>query len=145
VTIVVGYDGEPAAQQALERALEEARGSAADLVVIAVLQLPLNPEGPQTFGTWDDSPATMLPLEAPPEVESILAEARERVEAAGGDADYVWAAGEPANAILGTARDRGASLVVLGSHHHSMFGRLFGEDIAAAVKRDAGCDVLVVE
>jgi nucleotide-binding universal stress UspA family protein len=143
-TIVVGYDGGEAARRALDRAVAEARGSDGRLVVLAVAEMPLNPEGPQTFGSID-SPPEMIPLLEPPEIDSILGEARERVEAAGLTADYVWAAGEPAAAIVGEARDRGADLIVVGSHHHSALGRLLGTDVAAEVKREAGCEVIAVE
>jgi nucleotide-binding universal stress UspA family protein len=143
-TIVVGYDGGEAARRALDRAIEEAQGSDGRLVVLAVAEMPLNPEGPQTFGSID-SPPEMIPLLEPPEIDSILGEARERVEAAGLTADYVWAAGEPAAAIVGEARARGADLVVVGSHHHSALGRLLGTDVAAEVKREAGCEVIAVE
>ena len=44
----------PSARSA--RAIEEARDSGRQLVVVAVLEMPLNPEGPQNFGTLDDSP-----------------------------------------------------------------------------------------
>jgi nucleotide-binding universal stress UspA family protein len=144
-TIVVGYDGEDVAARALDRAIEEARSANAKLLVVSVSEMPLNPEGPQNFGTLDDSPARMLPLVAPPELEPLLEEARAKVEAAGLSGDYTWAAGEPANAIVGAAKESRARLIVLGSHHHGMLSRLMGADVADAVKRDAGCDVLVVE
>ena len=144
-TIVVGFDGEQPAARALDRAIEEARGSDAHIVVVAVSEMPLNPEGPQNFGTLDDSPARMIPLVEPPELEPVFAEARERIEAAGLTADYAWAAGEPADAIVGEARDRRADLVVIGSHHHGLFSRLLGADVEAEVKRSAGCDVIVVD
>jgi nucleotide-binding universal stress UspA family protein len=144
-TIVVGYDGKDPAVRALDRAIEEARDSHSKLLVLAVAEMPLNPEGPQNFGTLDDSPAAMIPLVEPPELEPILADARTRVEAAGAKGDYTWAAGEPADAIVGAARDSGAKLIVVGSHHHSMLARVFGPDVATQVKRDAGCDVIVVD
>lgn len=144
-TIVVGYDGDDASGRALDRAIEEARSAHARLVVVAVAEMPLNPEGPQNYGTLDDSPARMIPLVEPPELEAVFAAARDRIEAAGVKADYAWAAGEPAGAIVGEARDRKADLVVLGSHHHSLFSRILGTDVAAEVKRSAGCDVLVVD
>ena len=56
-TIVVGYDGEDAADRALDRAIEQARDHHAKLLVVSVAEMPLNPEGPQKFGTLDDSPA----------------------------------------------------------------------------------------
>jgi nucleotide-binding universal stress UspA family protein len=143
--IVVGYDGSDAAGRALDRAIERARETQAELVVVAVAEMPLDPEGPQNFGTLDDSPARMIPLVEPPELEPFLAEARKRAEAARVRADYVWEAGEPAGAIVAVARERGAGLIVVGSHHHSLLGRLLGTDVAAEVKHEAGCEVLVVE
>jgi nucleotide-binding universal stress UspA family protein len=144
-TIVVGYDGHEAAGHALDRAIEEARERQARIVVVAVVEMPLNPESLQNFGTLDDSPAPRIPLVEPPELTPIFAAARERLEAAGVPADYSWAAGEPADAIVGEARDRKAELIVVGLHHHGFFSRVFGADVAAEVKRSAGCDVLVVE
>jgi nucleotide-binding universal stress UspA family protein len=143
-TIVVGYDGERSGN-ALDRAIDEARKDRAKLVVVAVAEMPLNPEGPQNFGTLDDSPARMIPLVEPPELEPILAEAKERIESAGLTSEYMWAAGDPANEIVEAAKDRGAKLIVIGSHHHSLFARILGPDVATQVKRDAGCDVIVVE
>jgi nucleotide-binding universal stress UspA family protein len=144
-TIVVGYDGDEASTRALERALEEAQASHGRLVVVSVTEMPLDPEGPQTFGTLDDSPARMMPLVEPPDLQPVLATARARIQTTGVQADFMWAAGDPANAIVAAARDRQAGLVVLGSHHHGLFSRLLGTDVASEVKRSAGCDVLVVE
>jgi nucleotide-binding universal stress UspA family protein len=144
-TIVVGFDGDEPATRALDRAVEEAQRSGGRLVVVAVSEMPLNPAGLQHFGTLDDSPAPGIPLVAPAELEPVFAAARERIEAAGLDADYAWAAGEPGGAIVAEARDRSADVVVLGSHHHRLLTRLLGTDVAAEVKRSAGCDVIVVE
>ena len=142
-TIVVGYDGAAPASRALDRAIEEARTSRAQLLVVAVAEMPLNPEGPQNFGSLDDTPARMIPLVEPAELEPVLAEARERVESAGLTGEYTWAAGEPASAIVGAARERGADLIVIGSHHHGRLARLLGPDVATQIKRDAGCEVIV--
>jgi nucleotide-binding universal stress UspA family protein len=144
-TIVVGYDGAEPAQKALDRAIEEAQTARAKLLVVAVAEMPLNPEGPQNFGTLDDTPARMIPLVEPGELEPVLAEAKSRVEAAGLTGEYMWAAGEPASQIVDAARDRGAELIVIGSHHHGLLARMLGPDVATQVKRDAGCDVIVVD
>jgi nucleotide-binding universal stress UspA family protein len=144
-TIVVGYDGEEAATRALERAIEDAHASKGRIVVVAVSEMPLNPEGPQNFGTLDDTPARMIPLVEPPELEPVFTKARALLEAARVKADYVWAAGDPADAIIGTARERKADVVVLGAHHHGLLTRLFGTGVASEVERNVGCDVLVVE
>ena len=144
-TIVVGYDGAERSNRALDRAIDEARKDRAQLVVVAVAEMPLNPEGPQNFGTLDDSPARMIPLVESPELESVLAQAKERVESAGLTGEYMWAAGDPANEIVEAAKDRGAGLIVIGSHHHSRLARILGPDVATQVKRDAGCDVIVAD
>jgi nucleotide-binding universal stress UspA family protein len=143
-TIVVGYDGAERSSQALDRAIDEAHSARAQLLVVAVAEMPLNPEGPQNFGSLDE-PARMIPLVEPPELEPVLAEARQRVESAGLTGEYMWAAGDPADAIVGAARERGAELIVIGSHHHSLFARILGPDVATQVKRDAGCDVIVAD
>ena len=69
-TIIVGYDGHESAQHALARAIEEAQKSASSLVVVAIAEMPLNPEGLQNYGTLDDSPVQMMPLVEPPEARA---------------------------------------------------------------------------
>ena len=78
-----------------------------ELVVVSVAEMPFNPEGPQNFGTLGDTPARMIPLVEPEELEPVREQARAKIEAAGIAADYVWGAGEPASAIVGAANDRG--------------------------------------
>lgn len=143
-TIVVGYDGHERSDRALDHAIEAARDRQGQLVVLAVLELPFNPEGPQNFGSIEPNAVDMIPLEEPPELEPILARARTRVEAAGLTAEYEWAAGNPADSIVGTARDRNASLVVLGKHDHSWLGRLVGSDVAEEVRGRLDCEVEAV-
>ena len=143
-TIVVGYDGADGSDRILDRAIAEAQRDGGLVVVVAVLEMPLDPEGPQNFGSLDDN-ARMIPLIVPPELEPVLATARERLAAAGTRSDYLWAAGDPAKAIVGPANDRHADAVVVGRHHHSFLGRLFGTDVAAEVERGVKCPVIVVD
>jgi len=145
-TILIGFDDTEVAGRALDRAIEEAKSSGDPLVVLTVKDMPFDPEGPQSFGDLTGE-AQMIPLVEPPELEAILAKAREKIDAAGVQADYVWAAGNVSEKIASAARDRGARLVVLGAHHHGFFGRLIGTDVAAQVGRelDDGADVVVVD
>jgi nucleotide-binding universal stress UspA family protein len=143
--ILVGYDDHDAARRALERAIEEVQAVGGRLVVAAVVEMPLDPTIPPNFASLDDVPAGPLDLAMPAELEEILTGARKRVEEAGVEADFLWAAGDPAQVLVDAARDQQAGLIVLGSHHHGLLGRLFGADVAGAVKEHAGCDVLVVE
>ncbi len=143
-TILIGFDGSEGADRALDRAISEAQSSGDTLLVLSVFEMLLDPEGPQNFGNINES-AEMIPLVEPAELEPILARARARVEAAGLEADYVWAVGNAADKIAATARDRKARLVVLASHHHGFLSRFLGTDVAVEVERELGSSVLVVE
>ena len=142
--VVVGYDAKEPAQRALARAIEEATSRNVQLVVVSVDEMPLDPEGPQNFGSIDE-PMRSIPLEPPDEVQEVFAKARVAVEAAGVSADYLWAAGDPAQVIADAAKDRKASAVVLGAHHHRFMDSLFGTDVPAEVEQHLGADVIVVE
>jgi nucleotide-binding universal stress UspA family protein len=143
-TILIGYDDSEGADRALDRAIAEARSSGDTLVVLAVFEMLFDPEGPQNFGNINEN-AEMIPLVEPAELEPVFAKARARVEAAGLEADYVWAVGNPADKIAATARDRGVRLVVLASHHHGFLSRFLGTDVAVEVERELGSSVLVVD
>ena len=142
--VLVGYDDSEAAGHALERAIAEAQASGAKLVVVAVEELPLDPTGLQNYGSLDYSPPDATALGPPTDIQDLLARARTVIEAAGVDAEYVWAAGSAATTIVDAARDSGAELIVLGEHHHSFLGRVFGSDVAAEVERRAGARVVAV-
>jgi nucleotide-binding universal stress UspA family protein len=143
-TILVGYDAHAAAERALDRAIQEARTRDGQLVVLAVAKMPLDPQGPQNFGTLDDAPLEGLPSAPPPEQEQALAAARRKVAEAAIPAQYLWTAGDPSASIVHVARDKRASLVVLGEHHHSLFGGLFGTDVAKNVAGELGPETIVV-
>jgi nucleotide-binding universal stress UspA family protein len=144
-TVLVGYDDSEPARHALDRALAEARERSARLVVVSVLELPLDPNAPRNFGTLGDGPAARAGAGLPSRLEPVIAHAEERIGAEGVPADLLWAAGNPAEVIVELAQERHVSLVVLGAHHHGLFGRLLGTDVAEEVERRAGADVLVVD
>jgi nucleotide-binding universal stress UspA family protein len=143
--ILVGYDGTPGGRRALERSIEEARASHGRLAVLTVVNMPLSLDVPRNFGTLDDiSPSEGTDLAAPPDVVAHLTEARDRLAEAGLEADLTWAAGELGQVIVDTARRMRADVIVIGEHHHGFLADLFGSDVDAEVKREAGCDVILV-
>jgi len=146
MTVVVGYDGSDGSGRALVRAADEAHAHHEPLVVLAVFELPLDPGDPRNFGTPANEPRDG-PLHAPPQVVEALDKARREMTSshANVSADYLWAPGEPANLIVETARERKARLIVVGTHHHGFLSRVFGADVVADVRREADCEVLVVE
>jgi nucleotide-binding universal stress UspA family protein len=145
VSILVGYDDSDASARALERGVEEARTTSQRLIVLAVLELPLDPRDPHQFGTAGDGTPETGPFPEPPAITAVMDDARARLDGSGVMADYVWAPGEPARLIVDVAESRGATTIVVGHHHHSALGRLFGTDVAADVQRNASIEVIVVD
>ena len=142
--VLVGFDDSAAGRRALERGIAEARQRNARLIVLSVFEVPLDPQVDRFFGTLDDiADWEGKPITPPPELVGLLGQARDEVEAAGLRAEFMWAAGEPGNAIIEAARDAGVETVVLGEHHHGFLSGLFGTDVAAAVERELGSAVIV--
>jgi len=142
-TIVVGYDDQEPARRALEEAVEKAKQSDAKLLIVAVAEMALDPSTPRNFGTLGAGRAP-VELPEPPDITRAFENARELVASHELSADYVWAPGEPASVLVGIAKRNDAELIVIGDHHHGFFSRLFGASITPSVRREAGCDVLVV-
>ena len=57
----------------------------------------------------------------------------------------MWGLGDPGKLIVDTAGERDAAKIVIGATSHGLFGRMFGDDTEAEVKREAGCEVVVVD
>jgi nucleotide-binding universal stress UspA family protein len=132
-TIMLAYDGEPATQAALERAGELSKALSAHLIVTSIA--PVQIGGPRTAG----------PLE-PGAVEAHaqeLAEARAYLEGVGVQAEYLEATGEPADAIVALADERGADMIIVGTHGRNLVERLLGQSVSETVARKAGVDVLI--
>jgi nucleotide-binding universal stress UspA family protein len=142
--ILVGYDGSDGGRRALDRAVAEAQDSRGRIVVLSVVNMPLDLDVPRNFGTLDDiSSREGAELAPPPDLVEHLTEAREHLAAAGFDAEVIWGAGEPGHVIVDTAKRIRAHVIVVGEHHHSLLGNLFGADVGAEVQREAGCDVIL--
>ena len=142
--VLVGFDDSAAARRALERGIAEAQARNARLIVLSVFEVPLDPQVDRFFGTLDDvADWEGQPIAPPPELVGLLTRARDQVEAAGLHAEFMWAAGEPGNAIVEAARDAKVDTVVLGEHHHGFLAGFFGSDVAATVEHELGSAVIV--
>jgi nucleotide-binding universal stress UspA family protein len=134
-TIVVGYDETEAAKRALERAAELAQAFGSKLIVtsVAPVQIPIA----RGAGPID-------PTDPPEAHAEELAHARSYLEGRGMQADYQPALGDPAEAIVELAEQRGADLIVVGTRELNILERLLGQSVSAGVSRRAHCDVLIV-
>ena len=142
--ILVGYDGSDGGKRALERAISEAHESRGRITVLIVANMPLDIDVPRNFGTLDDISADEgKALPAPPDVVAQLTEASKRLASAGLEANLTWTTGDPGRAIVETAKEIRAQVIILGDHHHGLLGNLFGADVDAEVQREAGCEVIL--
>jgi nucleotide-binding universal stress UspA family protein len=134
-TIVVGYDQTPGSQRALDRAATLAKVLGSKLVVTSVT--PLMVSIGRSSGPID-------PTDPPERHAKELAAAREYLEGQGIEADYQPAVGDPADAIVQLAEERGAEMIVVGTREPNLIQRLTGQSVSEAVSHHAHCDVLLV-
>ncbi|MCS7006950.1 MAG: monovalent cation/H(+) antiporter subunit G [Gaiellaceae bacterium] len=128
----VGYDGSEPSQRALERAAQLVAEDGRITLVTAGAILPLAPGA----GTGD--------VDALGERRRVLAEGRSRLAELGIDADIVEAVGDPTDAIVETARDLDADLIVVGTRGRNIAARVLLGSVSTKVVNEAPCDVLVV-
>ncbi len=152
-TLVVGYDGRDESERALSYAIDEAASNGERVVVLVVEPLhyePVDPYGVSMTGVGFMGPipdsiglGEPIPDAGPADIQPLLSQARDRLAKADVQGDVEWALGDPVSELVRVAAERDARALVVGTHHHSALGRLFGTDIAAELIRAAGCDVIV--
>jgi nucleotide-binding universal stress UspA family protein len=133
--IVLGYDDRATSKRALERAGQVAKALGSELIVTSVAPLMINIGRSAGPGDPTDPPSVHI---------EELKHARSYLEGEGIQADYVPAMGDPAQTIAELAKERGADLIVLGTHEPGVLGRLFGQSVTETVAHKVHCDVLVV-
>lgn len=133
--IVLGYDESEAAKRALERAAQTAKAFGSELIVTSVAPVMINIGRSAGPGDPTDPPSAHI---------EELNHAKSYLEGEGIQADYVPAMGDPAQTIAEVAKERGADLIVLGTHEPGLLGRLFGQSVTESVAHRVHCDVLIV-
>jgi nucleotide-binding universal stress UspA family protein len=133
--IVLGYDDTEASKRALERAAQLAKAFGSKLTVTSVV--PVVASSIRGGGAID-------PADTPAEHAEQARHARAYLEGQGIEAEYQGAVGEPADAIVELAQQRGADLIVVGTRELSALGRLLGQSVSESVTHKAHCDVLIV-
>jgi nucleotide-binding universal stress UspA family protein len=137
--ILLATDGSPSAEAATREAVELAGATGWPLTILTVWRIPV------TGFAYE-------PLVSVPEVaEAVQERARLALEtaaatarAAGLEPDARLVEGLPAHDICEVARERDASVIVIGSHGWGTVQRLLFGSVSGAVLHHAPCPVLVV-
>jgi len=134
-TIIVGYDGTEASQRALTRAADFAGAFGSSVVVMSVAHV---------MTATAHGGGSVDPTDPPEEHQALLETARAALAERGVTAEAQLGVGDPAEAIVELAEQRGADLIIVGTREPGFFERLLGQSVSAAVHRHAHCDVLIV-
>jgi nucleotide-binding universal stress UspA family protein len=139
-SIVVGTDGSPTADLALERAIAIARLTDAALHVVSAYEpSPARVGGnppPAEGAEWSVGPHF--------KVDAVLDRATDIAKGGGVEIEPHGPRGDAAAAILGVASDQQADLIVLGSRGMQGARRVLGS-VPNRVSHKAPCDVLIVQ
>jgi len=135
VRILCALDGSPCAEKGLERALELARSTGAEVILVYVADL----HAAMRLGTHYGEALAELRREG----EEILGRAREKAAARGVETRTLFLTGRAAPMIMGTAREEKADLLVLGSTGRGKVSQFLGS-VSLQVARESPVDVLIV-
>lgn len=142
-TVVVGTDGSPLAAPTVSRAAWLGAHNDADLVIVCAYSRLSRRDEARSMGTLGDTRIGEVTGRgaASAAIAAAVAQAQEQgatISAA------LLVDGDPANALLATAKERAADLIVVGAlRDTSIADRLLGT-VATEVVRRAECEVLVV-
>jgi nucleotide-binding universal stress UspA family protein len=141
-SIVVGTDGSETAGEAVREAIELAKALGASVEVVSayepVSNLRLRQEARQAP---EDLQWMVNPRE---DVDATLREAAEMVEEAGLNVRTYAREGDPADAILDVAEERGADLIVVGNKGMTGAKRFLLGSVPNKVSHHAPCSVLII-
>ncbi len=136
-TILVGYDQTDPSERALERAIELAKAFEAKILITSVARVMADAGTGRSMGGLD-------PTDSPEEHDAEMKSAAERITTAGLSAELVRAIGDPAEAIVKAAEQKGADLIVVGARERGWMQRMLDHSVSQDVARHARCDVLIV-
>jgi nucleotide-binding universal stress UspA family protein len=137
-TIVVGTDGSEPAELAVREAIGIAARDGAELHIVTAFQ------DPAIFRERIDSGATTFNINLQEVGDSVAARAVHEAEAAGVKVTSHAHEGHPAEAILDTASEQNADLIVVGSRGLSGVQRFLLGSVSQKVSEHAACNVMIV-
>jgi nucleotide-binding universal stress UspA family protein len=141
-SIVVGTDGSDTAKKAVTAAADLAKEIGATLDIVSAYEpVPQSRLREEARQAPEDMQWMINPRE---DVEATLRYAAEEVEETGIDVETFAREGDPADAILDVAEERGADLIVVGNKGMTGAKRFLLGSVPNKVSHHAPCSVLIV-
>ena len=141
-SIVVGTDGSQTAGEAVREAIELAKAVGASIELVSAYEPVSNQRlREEARKAPEDLQWSINPRE---DVDATLSEASEHVEAAGVKVNTYAREGDPADAILDVAEERGADLIVVGNKGMTGAKRFLLGSVPNKVSHHAPCSVLII-
>ncbi|CAA9514274.1 MAG: Universal stress protein family 4 [uncultured Solirubrobacteraceae bacterium] len=141
-SIVVGTDGSDTATQAVRQATELARSVGGRIELVSAYE-PVSDARlrEESVVVPKDLHWMINPRE---DVLATLEEAADEIRAAGVDVEVFARQGDPADAILDVAEERGSDLIVLGNKGMTGAKRFLLGSVPNKVSHHAPCSVLII-
>ncbi len=141
-SIVVGTDGSDTARQAVREAVELAAALGASIELVSAYE-PV--AGQRLRDEAREAPRDLQwMINAREDVEATLREAAAEAEAAGVAVQTYAREGDPADAILDVAEERGADLIVVGNKGMTGAKRFLLGSVPNKVSHHAPCSVMII-
>lgn len=140
-SIVVGTDGSDTATQAVRQAIELARSVGARIELVSAYEPVTDARLREEIVVPEDLHWIINPRE---DVVATLEAAAREVRAAGVEVEVFARQGDPADAILDVAEERGSDLIVLGNKGMTGAKRFLLGSVPNKVSHHAPCSVLII-
>jgi nucleotide-binding universal stress UspA family protein len=140
-SIVVGPDGSDTATQAVRQAIELARAVGGRIDLVSAYEPVTDARLHETINVPEDLHWMINPRE---DVEATLEEAAREIRAAGVEVEVFARQGDPADAILDVAEERGSDLIVVGNKGMTGAKRFLLGSVPNKISHHAPCSVLII-
>jgi nucleotide-binding universal stress UspA family protein len=140
-SIVVGIDASDTAAEAVRQATVLARSVGARIELVSAYEPVSDARLRESIAVPEDLHWMIDPRE---DVEATLESAAARIREAGVDVEVFARQGDPADAILDVAEERGSDLIVVGNKGMTGAKRFLLGSVPNKVSHHAPCSVLII-
>ena len=141
-SIVVGTDGSPTAREAVRQATELAGKLGAKVYLVSAYE-PV-PEGRLRAERQNVPEDLQWAVNPRGDVEQLLGEDAETLTGSGVEVETMPREGDPADAILDVAEEKGADLIVVGNKGMTGAKRFLLGSVPNKISHHAPCSVMII-